>query len=122
MCAQAKPCFLKFFYLIMSMKCVCICVCACVYACVWVCACVYGCVCMCVGVCVHVCVCTAPRLLITIDIIWNPYDWLNKFYIFCVAVKVDILSRYGLSINAHHGNKLNKHKLALNHQLSLEVI
>ena len=89
----------------------CVHVCMGVYVCVWVCA------CMCACVCVH-----TPRLLITIDIIWNPYDWLNKFYIFCVAVKVDILSWHGLSINAHHGNKLNKHKLALNHQLSLEVI
>ena len=78
------------------------------------CVCVFGCVHVHVGVCVCVCLCTPPRLLITSDVIWTPYDWLNKFYIFCVAVTVDILSRHGLSIDVYHGNKLNKYKLALN--------
>ena len=38
-------------------------------------------VCMLVCVCVFVCVC-APRLLITSDVMWCDYDWLNKFYDF----------------------------------------
>ena len=48
---------------------------------------------MCVYVCVRacVCVCVCPRQLITSDMMWhdmNPYDWLNKFYIFYMAAIV----------------------------------
>ena len=39
--------------------------------------------------------------------IWTPYDWLNKFYSFCVV------SRHGLTIEAHRKNQPNKSKLAL---------
>ena len=45
--------------------------------------------------------------------IWTLYDWLNKFYSFCIAAVVGILSRHGLSIYVHHEDHPNKHKLAL---------
>ena len=58
--------------------------------------CMGGCVCV-VCVCVHVHV-PPLRLLITSDMIWAPYDWLNKFYSFRVATVVDIVNGYGFSI------------------------
>ena len=46
------------------------------------------------SLCVFVCVCvSAPRLLITSDMIWTSYDWLNKFYSFYMAPAVVIDSR-----------------------------
>ena len=97
--------------------CVCVCVCACVYVCVCVCVCVRVCVGVCVCACVCGCVCTCmcppPRLLINSGVIWTPYDWLNKFYNFYLAAVVSIISMCGLSINVHHKNQPNKHKLEL---------
>ena len=45
--------------------------------------------------------------------IWTPYDWLNKYYSFCIAAIVDIVSRRGLRIGARHRNQPNKSKLAM---------
>ena len=43
----------------------------------------------------------------------NPnYDRLNKFYKFYVAAVIGIVSRYILSIDVHHENQPNMHKLA----------
>ena len=60
-----------------------------------------------------VCVCPPPRLVITSGVIWNSYDWLNKYYSFCMEAMVGISSRRGLRIEVHHINQLNKSKLAL---------
>ena len=54
-----------------------------------------------VCVCVCVSVCPPPRLVITsawCGMIWTPYDWLNKYYSFCMAAIVSIASRHGLRI------------------------
>ena len=64
-------------------------------------------------VCVCVSVCPPPRLVITSGMIWISYDWLNKYYTFCTAAIVDIVSRRGLRIEAHRRNQSNKSKLAL---------
>ena len=62
-----------------------------------------------VCVCVFVCVYVRP-----IVVAWyGLYDWLNKFYSFYVAAVVSIVSMVGLSIDVHHENLPNKHKLAL---------
>ena len=54
-------------------------------------------------------VCPPLRLLITSDVIWTLYDWLNKFYSFYMAV-VLIISSGGLRIKAHCRNyPLNSH-------------
>ena len=82
-------------------------VCVCVYVCM--CVCVFVCVRLCVFVCVYVCVSPPLRLLITSSMIWTPYDWLNKFYSFCVVAIVGIVSRHGLS----NESQPNKRKLAL---------
>ena len=58
---------------------------------------------VCVCVCVCVCVST-PRLLITSDMIWTPYDWLNKFYGFYMVAVVDIDSGRDVSIYTRRGN------------------
>ena len=74
---------------------------------------VYACACVCV------CVCVSPPLsiLITSGMVWHditpPYDWLNKFYRLYVAAVAGIIGRYGLTIEVHHWNQLNKSKLAL---------
>ena len=50
---------------------------------------------------VCVCVCSPPRLLITSGAMWcdiDPYDWLNKFYDFYMAVVVGISSGRDVSI------------------------
>ena len=47
----------------------------------------------------------------------DPYDWLNKFYRFCMAAIVGIISRCGLVIEVCHGKQPNKSKLALFKQL-----
>ena len=59
------------------------------------------------------CGCRPLRIFITSDVMWIPYDWLNKFYSFYVAAVVSIISRRGLSTDAHHENQHNKCKLAL---------
>ena len=43
----------------------------------------------------------------------DPYDWLNEFYGFYMAVVVDIASGRDVSIDTHRGNQTNKSKLAL---------
>ena len=42
--------------------------------------------------------CVPPRLLITSDMIWTPYDWLNKFYSLYIAAIVSIISRHDFTI------------------------
>ena len=64
-------------------------------------------------VCVCVSVYPPPRLVITSGLIWTLYDWLNKFYSFCIVAIVGIISRRDLIIEAHCRNLLNKSKLAL---------
>ena len=66
-----------------------------------------------VGICVCVCMYPPPRLLITSSVIWNPYDWLNKFYSFCMAAVVVIDDGRGLTIKAHCINQPMKSKLLL---------
>ena len=55
-----------------------------------------------------VCVCVFyPKAINTSGIMLcdiDPYDWLNKFYGFYMAVLVGIVSRHGLSIHTCHGN------------------
>ena len=94
--------------------CLCVCVCACVRVCVCLCVCLSVCLCLSVSVCLSLSVClSGPRLLITSGMMWTSYDWLNKFYSFCMAAVVSIISRHGLSIGACRENQLNKHKVAL---------
>ena len=68
----------------------------------------FACVCVCVS---------APRLLITSDVMWcdiDPYDWLNKSYGFYMAAVVGIDSGSSdVSIYTRSGNQPNKSKLAL---------
>ena len=45
--------------------------------------------------------------------IWNLYEWLNKFYSFYTAAIIGIISRTGISIDACHRNQTNKSKLVL---------
>ena len=40
--------------------------------------------------------------------VWTSYDWLNKFYNFCVADIVGIVSRRGLRIEVFYGNHLKE--------------
>ena len=67
---------------------------------------------VCVGVyaCVHV---SIPKLLVSGGMIWTPYDWLNKFYNFCMAAIVGIVSRRGLGIEAHRINQPNNTNLVM---------
>ena len=67
------------------------------------------------SICVHVWLCVFPvlRLLITSDMIWTPYDWLNRFYSFYMAIVVGIVSRHDLTVEGHCINQPNKCKLAL---------
>ena len=67
--------------------------------------------CMCVYVCM--CVCLPLRLLITSGVIWNPYDWLNKFYSFYMAAVVVIDDGRGLTVEAHRIYQPNKSMLSL---------
>ena len=54
--------------------------------------------------------------------IWIPYDWLNKYYSFCIAAIVGIVSRHRLKIEACHRNQPNKSKLAcISHYFTLTV-
>ena len=43
----------------------------------------------------------------------DPYNWLNKFYSFCMAALVGITSRYGLRIEVRGSIQPIKSKLAL---------
>ena len=36
-------------------------------------------------------VCPPPRLVITSGVIWTSYDWLNKYYSFCMAAIIGIV-------------------------------
>ena len=45
--------------------------------------------------------------------IWALYDWLNKFYSFCMVAAVDVVSRRGLCIDFHSTNQPNRSKLEL---------
>ena len=45
-----------------------------------------------------VCMC----VVIISGVIWTPYDWLNKFYSFCMAAIVSIISRHALAIEGRH--------------------
>ena len=59
------------------------------------------------SVCVCVFVCPPPRLLITSGMMWcdmDPYDWLNKFYVFYMAAVVGIGSGRDVSIYMRCGN------------------
>ena len=38
------------------------------------------------------------RLLITNGVIWNPYDWLNKFYSFYMATILNFGMLIGLAL------------------------
>ena len=60
-----------------------------------------------------VCVCPPPRLLITSGVIWNPYDWLNKFYRFYMAAVAIINDGCGLTVAACRINQPNKSNLSL---------
>ena len=48
--------------------------------------------------CLYVCLCSLLRLLLTSDVIWIPYNWLNKFYSCYVAIVVGIVNGHGLGI------------------------
>ena len=62
----------------------------------------------------EVCMCARPpRLVITNGMIWTPYGWLNKFYSFCMAAIVSIISRHSLTIEVRHRKHPIKSKLAL---------
>ena len=53
---------------------------------------------------VHVCLNVHVSALITNGVIWTPYDWLDKFYSFYVAIVVNIVNGLGLSIDMCRGN------------------
>ena len=64
----------------------------------------------------YVSVCPPPRLVIISGVMWRdmgPYDWLNKYYSFCMAAIVGIGGRRGLRIEVCGRNQINKSKLAL---------
>ena len=71
----------------------------------------------------EVCVCVpSPEISNTSGVMWHdmdPYDWLNKFHSFCMAVIVTSVSRRGLMIEAQHKKQFNKSKLALYKSLLL---
>ena len=79
--------------------------------------CMHVCVCMCVYACVYASVYPSPKLLITSGVMWcaiqTPYHWSSKLCCFYMAAVVGIINGHGLSIHMHHGNQLNKDKLAL---------
>ena len=53
--------------------------------------------------CACLCVCVG-RLLITSDVIWTPYNWLNKFYSCYMANVVGIINGHSLGIDTRNGN------------------
>ena len=63
---------------------------------------------MCVYVCVCMCVC-----VFTPNLIWAPYNWLNKLYSFYMAAVFIINSGHGLIIEVHHRNQPYKTKTSL---------
>ena len=71
------------------------------------------CACLCLSVCQSVSVCPPQRLVITSAVIWTPYDWLKKYYSFCMAAIVSIVSRHCLRIKARCRNQPNKSKLLM---------
>ena len=87
----------------------------CVSVCVHVCLCVCLSVCLSVyvSVCVCVCMCLCMCVRSTSDVIWTPYDWVNKLYSFYVATVVSIINGRGFSIDTCHKNQPNKCKLSL---------
>ena len=87
--------------------------------CVYVSVSVFFCVCVCVSVC------PPPKLVITSGVIWTLFDWLNKFYSFCIAALVGIVIRPGLTIEMSHRNQPNKSKLVvcyIRHYFTFTVI
>ena len=72
-----------------------------VFVCVFVCVCARACVHVCECARMRVCVSPPLRLLITSGVIWNPYDWLNKFYSFCIVAVVGIVSRQALAMKTN---------------------
>ena len=60
-------------------------------------------------------VCLLPKLLITSEMLWTPFDWLNKFYNFYMAAVIGINSSHGLTITIKvcHIKQPNKSKLAM---------
>ena len=58
-----------------------------------------------VYVCMFVSITTSDVMYVVCN---DPYGWLNKFCSFYKAAVVDIISRCGLSIDAHHKNPPNK--------------
>ena len=88
-----------FLELLLSMTSVCVCVCVCV--------------CACVHACVRACVSTQGYYVLTSGGIWTLYDWLKKFYSFCMAAVVVIISRPNPSIDAHHRNQPSMSELML---------
>ena len=70
---------------------------------VFVCVCVHMFVCVCVRICMYVCICVCTYVYVCVSALKavNCY-WLSKFYNFYMAVVVSIVSRHGLTIEAHH--------------------
>ena len=59
---------------------------------------------------------SAPKLIITsgvCGVIWSSYDYLSKFYSFCMAAIIGIVSSHGLRFEACCRNQPNKSKLAV---------
>ena len=83
--------------------------------------CMYVCVCAHSATCImyapgDMCVYAPLMLLITSGMIWHdidPYDWLNKLYSFYIAVRVGVVSRHGLTIEACPRNHPDESKLGL---------
>ena len=45
--------------------------------------------------------------------IWTPFDWVHKFYSFCMVAVVDIINRRGLRVDICHRNQSGKSELAV---------
>ena len=59
---------------------------------------------------------SALMLVITKGVMWHntgPYNWLNKFYSFCMVIIMCIVSRNGIRIEAYLTNQPNKGKIAM---------
>ena len=55
--------------------------------------------------------CLPSKLVITSDMMWTPYGWLNKFYSFHMATVVGIISRHDLTIMVHLRNHCSENLL-----------
>ena len=77
------------------------------------CVCVYVCVFVYVSMCVFVCVFCLLLSTRLSGIVWTQYDWVNKFYNFYMSAVVDVVSRCGSSIDAHHRNQPSEGRLVL---------